>query len=417
MRHVRFIPVVLFTALLSFASARGSNVAGSWPEATAICAVVAAATGVLLASITAWDAGSQDATFLRSTSTSRARTAVLLVGPALAWGLASILIGFMILAGFVYTAPVGGSPWFLVIISSLVWVVLCAVLGAGLGILVRRRILAALLAALLTLALCVVSACADSTPASLRFLFFPGNGYELIARQPRVASVAISAVMVAALSACVLAALTRHHPAPRYTALTLLAIITVAAVGSAAVGPQGTRARDTTEASASCTRDANKQRYCSWPEDHELVVAADAHWQEFTQMLVDAGLPPLTGTYGQPGSDHATELSHTVASPAALYTRVYEAQAAALRSQRPCEETSASRNAHQVLSDWATYAFRTGDDRFSTLSAQGTTTPARAWIENELSHRSPAEQAVALAPFVHTMQTCGSELPPLGVAQ
>lgn len=48
MRHVRFIPVVLFTALLSFASARGSNVAGSWPEATAICAVVAAATGVLL---------------------------------------------------------------------------------------------------------------------------------------------------------------------------------------------------------------------------------------------------------------------------------------------------------------------------------------------------------------------------------
>ena len=74
MRHVRFIPVVLFTALLSFASARGSNVAGSWPEATAICAVVAAATGVLLASIAAWDAGSQDATFLRSTSTSRART-------------------------------------------------------------------------------------------------------------------------------------------------------------------------------------------------------------------------------------------------------------------------------------------------------------------------------------------------------
>ena len=205
MRHVRFIPVVLFTALLSFASARGSNVAGSWPEATAICAVVAAATGVLLESIAAWDAGSQDATFLRSTSTSRARTAVLLVGLALAWGLASILIDFMILAGFVYTAPVGSSPWFLVIISSLVWVVLCAVLGAGLGVFVRRRLLAVLLAALLTLALCVVSACADSTPASLRFLFFPGNGYELIARQRRVASVAISAVMVAALSACVLA--------------------------------------------------------------------------------------------------------------------------------------------------------------------------------------------------------------------
>lgn len=115
---------------------------------------------------------------------------------------------------------------------------LCAVLGAGLGVFVRRRLLAALLAALLTLALCVVSACADSTPASLRFLFFPGNGYELIARQRRVASVAISAVMVAALSACVLAALTRHHPAPRYTALTLLAIITIAAVGSAAVGPK-----------------------------------------------------------------------------------------------------------------------------------------------------------------------------------
>ena len=33
--------------------------------------------------------------------------------------------------------------------------------------------------------------------------------------------------------------------------LGLLAIITIAAVGSAAVGPQGTRARDTTEASAS----------------------------------------------------------------------------------------------------------------------------------------------------------------------
>ena len=134
-------------------------------------------------------------------------------------------------------------------------------------------------------------------------------------------------------------------------------------------------------------------------------------------MLVDAGIPALTGTYGQPGSEHATELSHTVTSPAALYTRVYEAQAAALRAQRPCEETAASRNAHQVLSDWATYAFRTQDDRFSTLSAQGSTTPARAWIENELSHRSPAEQARALAPFVHTMQTCGSELPPLGVAQ
>ena len=52
-------------------------------------------------------------------------------------------------------------------------------------------------------------------------------------------------------------------------------------------------------------------------------------------MLVDAGLPPLTGTYGQPGSEHATELSHTVTSPAALYTRVFEAQAAALRAQRP----------------------------------------------------------------------------------
>lgn len=83
----------------------------------------------------------------------------------------------------------------------------------------------------------------------------------------------------------------------------------------------------------------------------------------------------------------------------------------------PCEETSASRNAHQVLSDWATYAFRAEDDRFTTLSAQSSTTPARAWIENELSHRSPAEQAVALAPFIHTMQTCSSELPPLGVAQ
>lgn len=417
MRHVRFIPVALFTALLSFASARGSNIAGSWPEATAICAVVAATTGVLLASATAWDAGSQDATFLCSTSTSRARTATLLVGPALAWGLASILIGFMILAGFVYTAPVGGSPWFLVIISSLVWVVFCVVLGAGLGVLIRRRLFAALLAALLSLALCVVSARADSTPVSLRFLFFPGKGYELIARQPRIALVAISILMVTALSACVLAGLTRHHPAPRYTALSLLAVITVAAIGSAAVGPHGTRTRDTTEASASCTQNANEQRYCSWPEDTALVVAADAHWQEFTQVLVDAGIPALTGTYGQPGSEHATELSHTVTSPAALYTRVYEAQAAALRAQRPCEETAASRNAHQVLSDWATYAFRTQDDRFSTLSAQGSTTPARAWIENELSHRSPAEQARALAPFVHTMQTCGSELPPLGVAQ
>lgn len=417
MRHVRFIPVALFTALLSFASARGSSIAGSWPEATAICAVVAAATGVLLASATAWDAGSQDATFLRSASTSRARTAALLVGPALAWGLASILFGFMILAGFVYTAPVGGSPWFLVILSSLVWVGFCAVLGASLGVLIRRRLLAALLAALLALALCVVSARADSTPAFLRFLFFPGNGYELIARQPRMTLIGISIVMVTVLGSCVLAALTRHHPAPRYTALSFLVIITVAAVGSAAVGPQGTRARDTAEASASCTQNANEQRYCSWPEDTALVVAADAHWQEFTQVLVDAGLPPLTGTYGQPGSSHATELSHTITSPAALYTRVYEAQAAALRAQRPCEETAASRNAHQVLSDWATYAFRTQDDRFSTLSPQGSTTPARAWIENELSHRSPAEQARALAPFVHTMQTCDSELPPLEVEQ
>lgn len=203
------------------------------------------------------------------------------------------------------------------------------------GVFVRRRLLAALLAALLTLALCVVSACADSTPASLRFLFFPGNGYELIARQRRVDSVAISAVMVAALSACVLAALTRHHPAPALHRADSPRHHHHRRCWLRRSGPQGTRARDTTEASASCTRDANKQRYCSWPEDHELVVAADAHWQEFTQMLVDAGLPPLTGTYGQPGSDHATELSHTVASPAALYTRVYEAQAAALRAQRP----------------------------------------------------------------------------------
>lgn len=161
-----------------------------------------------------------------------------------------------------------------------------------------------------------------------------------------------------------------------------------------------------------CTRTVAGARFCSWPEDTHLIDQVKRHWNPFITTLTTAGLPVPPGTYGHTGSghDHVTRLSGP--TDVTFYGEIIRPIMESIESSRRCVFTDAAFDAQNVLTQWAVTTYQPG--RFPEFTQRHESErQTKAWVERDLTHRSPEEQGRALAPYVDTYLHCGETLPPI----
>ena len=261
---------------------------------------------------------------------------------------------------------------------------------------------------LLTLACAVLSMLARDIPWIPRFIFLPGNGVEMIARQPVNSVILIQLTSVFCLSVLGIIALSGFVRRIRGVLVTGLAVLigATSAVSVGATTPKiGSIPRNTVAADAVCTDEVNVASFCSWPEDANLVDQLNEQWDEYITVMSSAGLPVPAGVYGQPGSGHRNSLERIASSPAEVYTYVFDVVEEHAGSAEIIAQENLCKNSYDAwteLRDWATYAFRKPDDPFWTLDSSGTARESRYWVENEVSEQTPEQQARTLAPLVRS---------------
>ena len=138
------------------AANHATSLAGTWPQATSLVATMTSITGVILATIAAWDAGHRTLSYQRATATSALRALTVITGPAVLCALVTFLSIAAVTSLAVLSVDTGGHPWWLTILSSLMWLIMCAVAGTATGYAIHRPSLAAV-TALLASILCVIS--------------------------------------------------------------------------------------------------------------------------------------------------------------------------------------------------------------------------------------------------------------------
>ena len=299
MRARRFAPLLVATVCLAVASARGTDVSGSWPLATEIFSALGMCTGIALSPLSAWHAARQDLAFLRSSSTGLWNPAVIYAGVPIFWGLLSFTDSSISIA--VYTvashpAP-GGAPWFSVFAVDTAWIIFASLVGTALGTLLRRPSLAALTAFANAVLLVIVSRLIQDRWLFPQFVFFTGSGDSLNTRAPSLVVVFVTVCTTLALAVWLAARLFGGMRGLRWSTATPLLILTVSWLSLAVLGPvdaASTHARDAGGSDQECTHISHAASFCSWPEDRVLVDRTDQNWDTFVTTLADAGLtvPP-----------------------------------------------------------------------------------------------------------------------------
>ena len=386
------------------AANHATSLAGTWPQATSLVATMTSITGVILATIAAWDAGHRTLSYQRATATSALRALTVITGPAVLCALVTFLSIAAVTSLAVLSVDTGGHPWWLTILSSLMWLIMCAVAGTATGYAIHRPSLAAV-TALLASILCVISSMKARENGWLpRLIFLPGSPLEVVTRQQVLWIISLQIVSVLVLITVTLLALAA--PINRRWALSsgVAALsTTMAAVGLGASGTNiGMEPRTTSTAQAVCTASIKGASFCSWPEDKHTVEGTSKHWNDFITILHTAGLPVPTGVYGQPGSGHDHQRSTVEHSPAGIFSATFKLIADHAESSRTgnvCPEYS---KATKILHYWSIYSFRTPDDPVSIFIQDSShDRQTLHWVKDTLSTQSPDEQARILAPIIH----------------
>lgn len=420
MRWTRYVLVIVVSVLFALAGARGSQVQGHWPSAGDIIVENSVLTGIVLAAAAAWDAGHRSTGYTTVTAVSRARAARLILGPPVLWGLVALAAGTATVVAVVLSVHTGGAPWWELPVSAAAWTLLCAVTGAA----VRRPVVATVVAPIIVIILAAASSHAKTTALLPRLVDLPNGPDPLITKTPQTGVAVVTTLTALAVTALIATALTAHPadttPARRLTpTVTAAAVVAVLAAGTAltplaAHGRPATNTdpRSTTTATAVCTRTVAGARFCSWPEDTHLIDQVNRHWNPFITTLTTAGLPVPPGTYGHTGSghDHVTRLSGP--TDVTFYGEIIRPIMESIESSRRCVFTDAAFDAQNVLTQWAVTTYQPG--RFPEFTQRHESErQTKAWVERDLTHRSPEEQGRALAPYVDTYLHCGETLPPI----
>ena len=313
---------------------------GYWPEFDRGLNTVGILVGILAAGASAWRATATDATFLTaSTSPPRAAVHHFATPVAIAWVMLAANTAIL-MCGPLGENP-GGAPTWSLIIATICWVSLAAVLGTAIGIALRGRgLLAALIAAITALA-CLAVSRLHATVSTLAPVLFTWAGEDSTVNMRPEPRFLWACVGCAAVVCAVIIAVTVSRT--RWQGVTTVVIATVAGVSliAAITAPAGAALRPRgTDVDVVCTPVSRGARICGWPEEEIGIRALSPRWDEVTAAAEALGAPiPRGTTYsdglaGLPG-DHHTFVMRRIYEPGDITVDIISESLQAHRAPEP----------------------------------------------------------------------------------